>query len=287
MREFLRNIIPRIQKYSKGLDKIEVFVDKTEPWIYIDDEGNQHQYIFMRDKRLIMSYNGIVKTGTWELLPTNQLLINRVSDEILLDHLFIENALLVLKKSATNDIPFVLINKDEIPDFDVEKYLEKFQAEKERKEVPLDEQKYTILSSGEISGPYFFQGKKIETNNGAILNGTYKTTNSLYSEFVEIDTNVIKKVFYVVEVKLNGQKIQIKQKSYSEIDKGDTILINENDSLPIGIYFKIVDQNGNENYIQCDKEGLIVKVRNDELRSLVFTGATIFIIAIILSLILK
>jgi hypothetical protein len=287
MREFLRNIIPRIQKYSKGLDKIEVFVDKTEPWIYIDDEGNQHQYIFMRDKRLIMSYNGIVKTGTWELLPTNQLLINRVSDEILLDHLFIENALLVLKKSATNDIPFVLINKDEIPDFDVEKYLEKFQVEKERKEVPLDEQKYKILSSGEISGPYFNQGKKIETDNGAILNGTYKTTNSLYTEYVEIDTNIINRVFYIVEVKFNGQKLQVMQKSYSEIWKGDTILKTESDLFPIRKYFKIIDRTGSHCSIKCDEEGLILKVRNEELRSLVESIILIFIFFILLALVIN
>jgi hypothetical protein len=134
MREFLRNIIPRIQKYSKGLDKIEVFVDKTEPWIYVDDEGNQHQYIFMRDKRLIMSYNGIVKTGTWELLPTNQLLINRVNDEIILEHLFVNKDLLILKKTGRNDNPFILINKVEIPDLNVEQYLSELEKKKKERQ---------------------------------------------------------------------------------------------------------------------------------------------------------
>ena len=73
-----------------------------------------------------MIFNGITKVGKWELLPTNQLLIDRISDIITLDHLFVEKALLILKRSGTDDLPFVLISREEIPDLDVESYLEKY-----------------------------------------------------------------------------------------------------------------------------------------------------------------
>jgi hypothetical protein len=132
MIEFLKNIIPRIQKYSKGLDKIEVFVDKTEPWIYVDESGLNHQYIFLRDNRLLMTSNGSTKTGKWELLPTKQLLIDRNSDQIILDHLFVDKALLILKLSGVNERPFILINTEEIPDLDVLAYLKNIEIGSER-----------------------------------------------------------------------------------------------------------------------------------------------------------
>jgi hypothetical protein len=142
MIEFLKNIIPRIQQYSRGLDKIEVFVDKTEPWIFVDETGLHNQYIFLRDNRLLMTSNGTTKTGKWELLPTNQLLIDRNSDQIILDHIFVEKALLILKLSGTEEQPFILINPVEIPNLDVLAYLQKFEID--RREIPLDYKKNLI-----------------------------------------------------------------------------------------------------------------------------------------------
>ena len=130
MIEYIKNIIPRIQHYSKGLNKIELLVDPKKPWIHFNESGNYHQYIFMRDKRLIMIFNGVTKTGKWELLHTNQLMIDRISDQITLDHLFVEKALLILKLSGVSAQPFILINSEEIPDLNVLRYLQNFENKK-------------------------------------------------------------------------------------------------------------------------------------------------------------
>jgi hypothetical protein len=82
MKNAIKNLIPRLIQYSKQLDKVENFVDKS--WLYLDSNGDNHEYIFMRDFRLIMSVNGTVVTGKWELLPNGKLLIDRVSDKIML-----------------------------------------------------------------------------------------------------------------------------------------------------------------------------------------------------------
>lgn len=139
MKEYIKNVIPRIQQYSKGLNKIEILVEPQKPWIHYDEKGNQHQYIFMRDGRLLMIFNGVTKTGKWELLHTNQLLIDRISDQITLEHLFVEKALLILKLSGTTHQPFILINPLEIPDLDVLAYLKKIEIE--RKGIPPDYKK--------------------------------------------------------------------------------------------------------------------------------------------------
>jgi hypothetical protein len=225
MIEFLKNIIPRIQKYSKGLDKIEVFVDKTEPWIYVDENGDQHQYIFLREgKRLIMIFNGVTKVGKWELLPTNQLLIDRITDLITLDHLFVEKALLVLKKSGTDDLPFVLISREHIPDLDVDSYLEKFENEQKNIGIPESEKTYKILNSGKLSGPVFYLYLIIKTENGDILSGTYNTTKFDDTQFVEIENNKIVNIYYKIEYFYNGQNFYINQSEYASPHKGDIII---------------------------------------------------------------
>ena len=121
MKEAIKNIIPRLIKFSKQMDKVETFVDKS--WIYIDQIGNNHEYYFMRDHRLIMSVNGAAKTGKWELLPNGKLLVDRVSDQIVLKNQFIDEALMILQKSASDDDPFILVDEKKIPDLDVLRYL--------------------------------------------------------------------------------------------------------------------------------------------------------------------
>jgi len=283
MIEFLKNIIPRIQKYSKGLDKIEVFVDKTEPWIFVDEKGGQHQYIFLREgKRLIMISNGITTVGKWELLPTNQLLIDRISDIITLDHLFVEKALLILKRSGTDDLPFVLISREEIPDLDVESYLEKFESQKERKEVPLDLQKYRVLSSGEISGPIFIVGKKIEFIDEQIHYGTFKKIPSIHQEFVTIEYNVITRVFYKVGYTYNKKAIIIEQREHSEPNKGDIMLLDPISELPHFQYFDITDENGNTHTLKIDGTGNIIAVKDKEIWVIYYTFWAIIILLVII-----
>lgn len=238
MIDYIKNIIPRIQQYSEGLNKEELFVGKTEPWIYIDENGNHHQYIFMRDKRLIMSYNGIVKTGTWERLPTNQLLINRINDEILLDHLFLEEALLILKLSGSKDLPFILINSEKIPDLNIEKYLNKFEKQK-KNNIPKEIQTYSLHESGEIEGPEFYCEKIIKTKNGEILNGIYQTTNFSGREYCEIVNNIIKRVFYHIEYTFENEIIKIEQIEYFKLRNGDKVIECPSNFLPINKKIKI------------------------------------------------
>jgi hypothetical protein len=131
MIDYIKNIIPRIQQYSEALDSIENFVDKN--WIFLDENNDHHEYLFLRDKRIIMTLKYVTKEGSWDLLPTGQLLIKRSSTDIIkLEKLFIEKGLLILKYSSTSDNPFVLINTKLIPDLDVVSYLKKLESEYER-----------------------------------------------------------------------------------------------------------------------------------------------------------
>lgn len=124
MIEYVRNILPRIQKFSSGLDVKEMYTDK--PWIMLEGESDLHEYEFCRDGRLIMSLNGQVQFGKWEYRPSTQrLLIERPTDALLLQNAFIDKGLMILKKSGGPDPAIILVNRTVIPDMDVVRYLEK------------------------------------------------------------------------------------------------------------------------------------------------------------------
>jgi len=124
MLPFVKSLLPRLKQYSKNLDQTSIFIDK--PWIMIDENKDQHHYVFHKDGRLIMSLNGSVQIGKWEFLAgSNSLLIDRIKDSMLLNQEFIEDGLMFLKKDGLKDHFFILINKNVIPDLDYERYLKK------------------------------------------------------------------------------------------------------------------------------------------------------------------
>ena len=285
MVEYLKNIIPRIKQYSKELDKSENFVDKN--WIYIDDNKNQHEYIFLRDKRLIMTLNSVTKEGTWELLPTGQLLIRRSSTDLVkLENIFVQNALLVLKQSATEDIPFVLINQQLIPDLDVVSYLEEFEKQQERITIQEPEQFFKILSTGELSGPTVYEGKIIKTYDNTILRGTYKvmTDKNAYEKYVVIFDNRITRLFFKVPYRYNNTKLIIEQREYSNPTAGDKIIDGTLLNIPVNQIVKI-ENNSHERFSIKVSSDYKIAMSFDSQIIFVFTITIIIFILIILFLI--
>jgi hypothetical protein len=122
MQEFINNLIPRLKILSKSLDQVEVFVDKA--WVYTDENNNIHEYTFLRDQRLIVSYNGQIEKGKWELLPTGKLLLDIANENMMLENAFVNKAILVLKKNGMDDQPFILFDIKKIPDGNITSYLE-------------------------------------------------------------------------------------------------------------------------------------------------------------------
>jgi len=64
MLDYIKNLLPRLQQYSKTLDHIELFVD--QPWILRFGTGERYLYIFQRGGNLVVTINGIVTKGNWE-----------------------------------------------------------------------------------------------------------------------------------------------------------------------------------------------------------------------------
>lgn len=220
MIEYLKNILPRISHFSKSLDKVEVFINK--PWVYLDEENNNHGYLFHRDKRLIMSLNGNVTEGSWELLPHGKLLIDRITNKILLENMFIDDALMILKKSGSKDESFVLINESVIPDLDALKYLKNKETIQEINDAE-NNNTIKVLSSGLITGTYFMKGDKVESFDGNIVTGTFRTTNKEWEMYVVVVNGRVSSTYFHIDYATENQKIVIKQRQSNRLNVGDTI----------------------------------------------------------------
>jgi hypothetical protein len=285
MIEYLKNIIPRIKQYSKELDKSENFVDKN--WIYIDENQNRHEYIFLRDKRLIMTLNSITKVGSWDLLPTGEILITRSqSDVIKLSNLFIEEALLVLKYSATNDTPFILINQTLIPDLNVVAFLEKFEQQKQISEFPLGSHVFKLLKSDEIYGSEFYEGQLIKINN-IILNGTYKavTDPNTCERYIVLENSRITRLYFNVDYTYKNTKFRIEQKEFSNPILGDKILDGTSLEIPTNQLIKVKNSSSKTYSIRLDSNYLItMSIDNQLIYLLTQIIATILIIFIFVAL---
>ncbi len=127
MLDFITNLLPRLRQFSQSLDYTELFADK--PWVLLDEDGQQQTSIFQRGGKLIMSLDGKVQMGTWEYIAAAQsLLIDRGADQLLLNHFFFTEALLVLARDGRAESKFVLANKLLIPDLDIGKHLRELEV---------------------------------------------------------------------------------------------------------------------------------------------------------------
>lgn len=285
MIEYLKNLVPRLQKFSKELDVIEVFVDK--PWIYIDISGNHHEYVFMRDGRLLMSLNGIVNEGKWELLPTKRLLINRIVDQVMLNKMFINKDILMLQKNGTDNEPFVLINQDEIKDLNYLNYLKNLEQFLTDEEESLNNEP-RITKNKKVAGFDIYVGMFLKTENEILISGTFCHISN-ENKFYEIINNKVEHIYYLIEynykVENEFKKIKLHVASKGLVQKGDSIINEGIIKFPINEFFEIRDNDNEELKIKLNHDLKITKVIDNDLISIfIFFGFVLFTIIIIVFL---
>jgi hypothetical protein len=278
MWQYIKNIIPRIQKFSGELSHTEIFVDK--PWALIDEDKNTHEYVFLRDHRLILSVNGKVVEGRWELLPTGKLLINRVTDQILLQQGFIDEGILLLKKSGTEDMPFMLINEKVITDKNPMKYLQKVEAKKLNYTLYKTEDGITLNNNNSSTGN-FEVGATVTYDNGIKVNGELQLITSP-DKYISLIDGVIQDSYFIKEYDTSlNVKLLVKRHEESGLSIGDTI-----------INFKELQSNTLKNafndylykLVVFDNNGMITTIK--EGTDLSDIALTIFFVFLLITLIL-
>lgn len=108
MKSYLKDIFPRIVRYSKRLDDITVLTEK--PWVMISEESTVREvWIFQKNGELIVSRNGIAAKGSWDYIQQARSLYIDVYDiRRLFNQAFVDDVAFLLKLDGKDDIiPFV------------------------------------------------------------------------------------------------------------------------------------------------------------------------------------
>ncbi len=102
MKTYLNDIIPRLARHSERLDDITMLINKR--WVLFDEVENQKTvYFFKKNYDLIISINGNVERGNWELIDNDYLSIKTIEGEFMFKKDFNDDNLFALKKDNVNE----------------------------------------------------------------------------------------------------------------------------------------------------------------------------------------
>ena len=131
MKTFLSQIIPSIAQYSNRLDNLTILTNQH--WVVIDEiQNSKSVYIFRTNNQLLISRDGKVTKGKWELIGDTTLLIDVGDESYLMKHGFLDDAVLALKMDGKEEYAFFVNEKKalgelnshlQITDFLSSKYL--------------------------------------------------------------------------------------------------------------------------------------------------------------------
>lgn len=243
MKEYLKSWIPRIQNFSLKLDKLSKLYN--QPWVLVNDLNDFIKIIFQEGGKLIVSKNGVVSYGGWELVSSaNSILLDINNEKRLYNHQFIDKGLMILKLDGNSTDFFVLANQNIISDLDVLSYLTAnysiLPSRNLKSSSKTNFEKELVLQNGEIlqivkdlgySGP-----TEVKINNKALIDGFYRLANE---EIVyEIKESKIKMEYYIEKFRQeNGEFIEVGGTVFSGITKGSPVWL-EGNVAPNGIYKK-------------------------------------------------
>jgi hypothetical protein len=243
MKLYLTTLIQRLKEYSANLDKIELFVDV--PWVIVDENLNQQKYIFKRDGQIIMSLNGQVIMGKWELLPAaRSILIDRIQDKILLNQNFIDPAVMVLKKDGFNDENLILANEILIPDLNVTEYLKQLYYEKNRVIIKKLKNGDLLEIVYEFNNSSF--SRKVTIEDEPVPDGEYELDDFITKYLVK-DSRIINK-YVNTSYSTNKGEIVIAQQYPATPSLGDLVYQNNNmasdGKYRLGFWYNIIVKDG-------------------------------------------
>lgn len=111
MIQYLADIIPKIQKFSKKLDELVILTEQK--WVLINNNGEKKVFIFRSNGELLISTNGVIEKGKWEHVIKNTLTIKYSKQQYLYELRFLDECILALKQDGINE-PLIFGNEIKI-----------------------------------------------------------------------------------------------------------------------------------------------------------------------------
>ena len=101
MKTYILDFFPKIKRLSQKINNLNLL--KGKKWIHINDENTKRIFIFRDNNILLISVNGVVKTGRWEFIDEDLLLLSTGEDSFLYNHGFLDGNLFALNLDSTNE----------------------------------------------------------------------------------------------------------------------------------------------------------------------------------------
>jgi hypothetical protein len=92
----------------------------------VDGDLNLQRLIFNRNNSLYVITEGVIQESTWEYLPSmNSLAISIDGRRILMNEIFADGTVLILKKDGNSQDLIAFVNESELPKENLARYLDK------------------------------------------------------------------------------------------------------------------------------------------------------------------
>lgn len=241
MKDYIKSWLPKLKNFSLELDKLSKIYN--QPWVIIDEKNDFIKIIFQEKGKLIVSKNGIVSEGSWELVSVaNSILLNISGVKRLYNHQFIDDGLMILKLDGFSLDFFVLVNQNLIPDLDVENYLAyKYPIStidgNVYKKINLYDKTIKLKDGRELQiiKDYGYSGStEVRINDSIPEDDFYRPLNSNIA--YEIKNGKIKMEYYLeTYAQSDGQRIEIGGSRKNGIIKGCPVWLNGSPA-PNGVY---------------------------------------------------
>jgi len=113
-----------LRNYNSQLANRNLLVDI--PWTMVDGDLNLQRLIFNRNNSLYVITEGVIQESTWEYLPSmNSLAISIDGRRILMNEIFADGTVLILKKDGNSQDLIAFVNESELPKENLARYLDK------------------------------------------------------------------------------------------------------------------------------------------------------------------
>jgi len=135
LQELLKDLQSSLKSYSQGLEKQNLLVEI--PWTMVDGDLNLQRLIFRKDNSLYIVKEGDIQESRWEYLSAlNSLIIEIGGKKILLNEIFADGKVLILKKDGSNMNFLAFANQKELTDLNLLNYLNEIKTNNTSKNNP-------------------------------------------------------------------------------------------------------------------------------------------------------
>jgi hypothetical protein len=126
LQEQIQSFQSSLRNYSSQLANRNLLVDI--PWTMVDGDLNLQRLIFNRNNSLYIITEGVIQESTWEYLPSmNSLVISIEGIRIVMNEVFIDEKVLILKKDGNSKDFLAFANETKLQDLNLVNHLKSIQ----------------------------------------------------------------------------------------------------------------------------------------------------------------